>query len=261
MARRFTDYEELLASDADAIAIFTQRWVRGEMTMSVLQRRKHVYSAVPMGVSIDEIAAITALVASTCLSYSTGEMSYYYPSVAFCRDAWRRSAFGPFVFGEGEYIHDTSHGFYDAFKYSGGEDWKRTASILPMYYPTHSLACVLAVTESYATSVSCVGFVDTEVDGVFDQALLGSFRSEFAPIHDLERSVLPVEFGGMHNGNEGSHQFLVNGYVTACVSGRMPVLTAWTAAIYTVPGLVAHESAVRGGVRLDVPDSGPAPSL
>lgn len=356
--RGFSSYEELLDSDVDAVAIFTQRWLHGPMTIAALEKGKHVYSAVPMGVSVEEVEQILALVATTGLTYMTGETSYYYPAVVFCRDAWRKGEFGHFVFGEGEYIHDMSHGFYDAFKYSGGTNWKSTASVPPMHYPTHSIANVLAVTESHATSVSCIGFVDREDDGVFDadvslwrntfsnqsalfatadggsmrinefrrigvpnerpevrmslfgtrgsfeqqtgsavwqdldgfrsvfdqitttsgapgradrrddaladsgvsEALIGSFRSGFAPVHDLERSVLPAEFDGLHNGHEGSHQFLVNDYVIACTTGRIPVLNAWTAARYTVPGLIAHESALAGGVRLDIPDFGSAPN-
>ncbi len=357
-SRGFSSFEALLDSDVDAVAIFTQRWLHGPMTIAALEKGKHVYSAVPMGVSVEEIEQILALVSSTGLTYMTGETSYYYPAVVFCRDVWRKGEFGHFVFGEGEYIHDMSHGFYDAFKYSGGADWKTTASVPPMHYPTHSIANVLAVTESYATSVSCIGFVDLEDDGVFDadvslwgntfsnqsalfatadggsmrinefrrigvpnerpevrmslfgtrgsfeqqtgsavwqdldgfrsvfdqitttsgapgradrlndglmqagvsEDLIGSFRSGFAPVHDLERSVLPPEFEGLHNGHEGSHQFLVNDYVMACTTGQIPVLNAWTAARYTVPGLVAHESALAGGARLDIPDFGPAPT-
>lgn len=356
--RSFTDYDDLLASDVDAVAIFTQRWLHGPMTIEALKKGKHVYSAVPMAVSVEEIEQIVSLVSSTGLSYMTGETSYYYPAVVFCRQAWRNGAFGHFVFGEGEYIHDMSHGFYDAFKYSGGADWKRTASVPPMFYATHSLANVLAVTGSFATSVSCVGYVDREEDGVFDadvsqwgnvfsnqsalfstadggslrinefrrvgvpnerpevrmslfgtrgsfeqqtgsavwqdldgfrsvmeeittasgapghfgdsskslnqrgvsEDLLATFRSGFAPIHEAERSILPPEFEGMHNGHEGSHQFLVNDFVSACVRRTHPVLNAWTAARYTVPGLIAHESALSGGVRLEIPDFGSAPT-
>lgn len=364
--RAFTDYDELLASDVDAVAIFTQRWLHGPMTIQALQRGKHVYSAVPMGVSVDEIEQILSLVRSTGLTYMTGETSYYYPAVVFCRNAWRNGLFGHFVFGEGEYIHDMSHGFYDAYKYSGGADWKRTASVPPMFYPTHSIANVLAVTGSYATSVSCVGFTDREEDGVFDaevsmwgntfsnetalfatadggsmrinefrrigvpnerpevrmslfgtrgsfeqqtgsavwqdldgfrsvfedittasgapgryaddageddstpedtlaesgvaEALRGSFRGGFAPIHDLERGMLPPEFDGMHNGHEGSHQFLVNDFVTACATEVLPRLNAWNAARWTLPGLIAHESARANGARLEIPDFGEAPA-
>jgi hypothetical protein len=39
----------------------------------------------------------------------------------------------------------------------------------------------------------------------------------------------------------------------------MPRVNAWLAARFTVPGLVAHESAKLGGALLDVPDFGDAP--
>ncbi|WP_375385750.1 Gfo/Idh/MocA family protein [uncultured Microbacterium sp.] len=364
--RAFSSYDELLDSDIDAVAIFTQRWLHGPMSIKALSRGKHVYSAVPMGVSVEEIQQIIELVSSTGLTYMTGETSYYYPAVVFCRNAWQQGRFGHFVFGEGEYIHDMSQGFYDAYKFSGGADWKRTASIPPMFYPTHSIANVLAVTGSYATSVSCVGFADREDDGVFNaeaslwgntfsnesalfatadggsmrinefrrigvpnerpevrmslfgtrgsfeqqtgsavwqdldgfhsvfdqittssgapghyvdedgdeedaddaaladagvaEALRGTFRSGFAPVHDSERGMLPPEFDGMHNGHEGSHQFLVNDFATACATNVIPNLNAWNSARWIIPGLMAHESALAGGVRLDIPDFGAAPT-
>ncbi|WP_127357942.1 hypothetical protein [Actinacidiphila soli] len=34
----------------------------------------------------------------------------------------------------------------------------------------------------------------------------------------------------------------------------------FVAARYTLPGIIAHESARRGGVRLDIPDFGDAPA-
>lgn len=343
--RRFTSYDDLLASDVDAVAIFTQRWMHGPMTIDALRHGKHVYSAVPMGVTVDEIATIVDLVRSTGLTYMMGETSYYYPAVVYCRDKWRAGEFGDFVYGEGEYLHDMADGFYSAFEYSGGADWKSTASFPPMHYATHSISGVLAVTGSYATAVSCIGVADTVDDGVFDRAvsrwdndlsnetalfstadggsmrvnefrrvgmapyrpevrfsLFGTrgvfeqqtgasvwqtpqgwedvrplltstevetssaaqsgvdpalqegFRSGFAPVHDT--SALPEEFRGRHNGHEGSHQFLVHDFASAVATGALPPVNAWTAARYTVPGIVAHDSALRGGAQLPVPDFG-----
>lgn len=37
---------------------------------------------------------------------------------------------GKFVYGEGEYLHDMSHGFSDAYAANGGDDWKSSASFL-----------------------------------------------------------------------------------------------------------------------------------
>jgi hypothetical protein len=76
-------------------------------------------------------------------------------------------------------------------------------------------------------------------------------------VHD--RSRLPREFDHLHNGHEGSHHFLVDDFVTAVNARSLPSVNAWVAARYTLPGIVAHESARQGGVRLDIPDFGDAP--
>jgi len=72
--------------------------------------------------------------------------------------------------------------------------------------------------------------------------------------------LLPREFIGLSNGHNGSHQFLVHDFVSACVTGRTPPNNVWQAARYLVPGLLAHESAMQGGRLLEVPDFGGAPA-
>lgn len=67
---------------------------------------------------------------------------------------------------------------------------------------------------------------------------------------------LPKEYEGLPNGHMGSHQILMNDFVTAVYNNEQPILNAWLAARYTVPGLVAIESAKQGGIPLDVPDFG-----
>jgi predicted dehydrogenase len=67
---------------------------------------------------------------------------------------------------------------------------------------------------------------------------------------------LPASFAGLPNNHWGSHQFLVDDFVKACVEGTSPPNDVWQAARYMIPGLIAHESAERGGVQLDVPDLG-----
>ncbi|BAS16135.1 oxidoreductase domain protein [Arthrobacter sp. Hiyo8] len=76
-------------------------------------------------------------------------------------------------------------------------------------------------------------------------------------MHDAGR--LPVEFEGAPTGHEGSHQFLVDDFVTAVNKGSLPPVNAWVAARFTLPGVVAHESALRGGERLPIRDFGDAP--
>jgi predicted dehydrogenase len=339
----------LLDSDCDAIAIFTQRHTHAPFAIRAMRAGKHVYSAVPVGVSIDEIKELEATVRSTGMTYMLGETSYYYPSTIFCREMWRQGHFGRFVYGEGEYMHDMAHGFYQAFQYSGGADWKRAAGVPPMYYPTHSTAMIVCVTGARMTHVSCLGQTDEHEDGIFrrganewdnvfsNQTALcrtsdgGSARlNEFRRIghyggrsvrlslfgtagcfeeqpggevwinHDLEvhnltdllrcgpasdagkpRSAdepsgvqedfysgsarvhptwrLPAQFENLENGHHGSHQYLVDDFVRACLTGTLPPNHVWAAARYNLPGLVAHESAKLEGQRLDIPDLGDAP--
>jgi len=78
-------------------------------------------------------------------------------------------------------------------------------------------------------------------------------------LHPVER--LPAEFAGLPNGHCGSHQFLVDDFLTACQERRSPPNNAWQAARYAIPGLVAHESAKRNGTLLNVPDLGDAPTI
>ncbi|MBC8011362.1 MAG: hypothetical protein H7067_14850 [Burkholderiales bacterium] len=83
------------------------------------------------------------------------------------------------------------------------------------------------------------------------------FYSGMAKVHPTWR--LPKEFDGLDNGHHGSHQFLVDDFVRACLTGALPPNHIWAAARYNLPGLVAHESALREGALLDVPDLGDAP--
>ncbi|MDA0841575.1 MAG: hypothetical protein O2857_27760, partial [Planctomycetota bacterium] len=77
-------------------------------------------------------------------------------------------------------------------------------------------------------------------------------------VHPVER--LPKEFIGLSNGHSGSHQFLVDDFVRACEEGRHPEMNhVWDAARYAIPGIIAHESAEKGGELLQVPDLGDRP--
>ncbi|MFB9654868.1 Gfo/Idh/MocA family protein [Pseudarthrobacter oxydans] len=342
-------FDALLASDVDAVAIFTQRWTHGPLVEQALRAGKHVYSAVPMAVSEEEIAAIIQAVRDTGLVYMMGETSYYNPATVYARKQLADGKFGRIFYAEGDYVHDMDLGFYEAYQYSGGERWKETASYPPMLYPTHAVGGVLGAVPAHAVSVSCLGVRDNRNDGVFDKdvsmfgndfsnatalfelndggvmrtnemrrvgypshiresrfrffgteasfeqlakvsvwqdkqnvhdiseqmetrpsiplddpslanvapELRDAFVSGLAPVHDPGR--LPEEFLGAPNGHEGSHHFLVDDFVTAVNNGTLPPVNAWLAARFTLPGIVAHQSALQNGERLPIRDFGDAP--
>ena len=57
-----------------------------------------------------------------------------------------------------------------------------------------------------------------------------------------------------HNsGHHGSHTFLTHEFIEALTHDRRPAVDIYEALAYTVPGIVAHESALRGGELMKVP--------
>jgi predicted dehydrogenase len=337
----FASLSELWNSDFNAVAIFTPRWTHAQIALEAIQNGRHVYTAVPMGITQEEISQLVEASSKTKLTYFMAETSFYYPAVVFSRKKFVQGEIGKFVYGEGEYLHDMSHGFSDAYAANGGDDWKSTASFPPMLYSTHSVSTILSVTGAQATSVTCIGLKDTAGDGIFDSnvsmwkndqsnqiALFetsdggvmriaelrrvgtaplestvrmsifgteGSFEQQvgyaswatknsfdiitdeigtfsdvenpyslkpdyippnlwdggFARVHD--RSQLPKEFVGLSNGHGGSHQFMVDDFVMDAVGERKAPMNVIDAARYTIPGVLAHQSAQKAGQKLQIP--------
>ena len=337
----FASLSELWDSDFNAVAIFTPRWTHAQIALEAIQNGRHVYTAVPMGITQEEISQLVEASIKTKLTYFMAETSFYYPAVVFSRKKFAEGQMGKFVYGEGEYLHDMSHGFSEAYAANGGDDWKSTASFPPMLYSTHSVSTILSVTGAQATSVTCIGLKDTAGDGIFDSnvsmwkndqsnqiALFetsdggvmriaelrrvgtaplestvrmsifgteGSFEQQvgyaswatknsfdiitdeigtfsdvenpyslkpdyippnlwdggFARVHD--RSQLPKEFIGLSNGHGGSHQFMVDDFVMDAVGERKAPMNVVDAARFTIPGVLAHQSAQMAGQKLQIP--------
>lgn len=337
----FASLSELWDSDFNAVAIFTPRWTHAQIALEAIQNGRHVYTAVPMGITQEEISQLVEASSKTKLTYFMAETSFYYPAVVFSRKKFAEGQMGKFVYGEGEYLHDMSHGFTDAFAANGGDEWKATASFPPMLYSTHSVSTILSVTGAHATSVTCLGLQDKVADGIFDSKVsqwgnnqsnqialfktsdggvmriaelrrvgtaplestvrmsifgtegsfeqqvgyaswatknsfeiitdeIGTFsdvenplslRSDYVPpnkwdggfakVHD--RSQLPKEFLGLSNGHGGSHQFMVDDFVMDAVGERKAPMDVRDAARFTMPGILAHESAGSNGKWLEIP--------
>src|SRR5690606_34779506 len=120
----YDSFEDMLTSDLDAVAIFTQRHLHGPQAIPALEAGKHGYSAVPMAIDVADIERIVELVGQTRLTYYMGETCYYCPAAIYCRQQHREGAFGDFVYAQSQYYHDMDHGFYEAYQYSGGESWR-----------------------------------------------------------------------------------------------------------------------------------------
>ena len=82
-----------------------------------------------------------------------------------------------------------------------------------------------------------------------------------SPVQAERVKTLPESYRDISsiNGHMASHQLLIDDFCTCVSEHKMPYVNAWRAARYTIPGLIAHESAKQGGALLDVPDFGDAP--
>jgi hypothetical protein len=64
----------------------------------------------------------------------------------------------------------------------------------------------------------------------------------------------------VYGGHGGSHAYLVHEFVDALAHGRRPAINVWEAVRYMAAGVTAHQSALRDGEILPVPDWGDAPA-
>ncbi len=356
LTRIYDSFEDMLKDSAlNAVAIFTQRQLHGPLVIAALKAGKHVYSAVPMATSIEEIAEIIDLVKTTGLTYSMGETGCYRPCSIFCRQLLASGKMGRFVYGEAQYNHDMRH-FYEPYQHSGGPDWKKVAGFPPMFYPTHSTSMILSTTGAYAKKVAGFGFEDHHEDGIFgknknywdnpfsntaylmylsnggtariseNRRIAHSLQCSYIPLfcgteasyefsashhtlmqwkgndivfenlnenlnpveleehraddgfytgvlngkwthsealiqtHTKKREKFPQEWQTIQNGHSGTHMFMADDFCRAVYTGKLSPTNAWVAARYNLPGLIAHESALRGGETLPVPDFGDPPA-
>lgn len=89
------------------------------------------------------------------------------------------------------------------------------------------------------------------------EAVKGSWASGEAPIQILSR--IPEELQPMETNHSGTHKFMVDDFCQAYMTGKLSPTNAWQAARYNLPGLTAHQSALQGGVVMEVPDCGNPP--
>jgi len=90
--------------------------------------------------------------------------------------------------------------------------------------------------------------------GIYDSEII---IERFAPPDHVER--LPAPLRAVRSAHGNSHPFITHEFVSAIVEDRQPVVNVWEAIAYTLPGLVAHQSALQGGAQLKIRDFGAGP--
>lgn len=179
-AKGYPSLETLvLDPNIDAVALFTPAPDHARHTKLCFEHGKHVISACPACMTLEEAAELAELKQRTGLKYMSAETSYYRWETITARRLYRQGAFGEMVYCEGEYYHPRI-GYHDddLSVYKGERTWRY--AFPPMLYPTHSTAFLTGVTGERMVSVSAIGLRETEDAAYRDNAYGNPFTNGMA---------------------------------------------------------------------------------
>jgi predicted dehydrogenase len=290
--KTYPSLEELVKDDSiEAVFVATDAPGHKKHCIEVLKHGKHVASAVPAVFgSLGEAEELFEVVRQSGLKYMMFETSYFRENLYAMRRIYKAGGFGKIIYAEGEYWHYSEKGI-DSFN-----NWRH--GMPPQWYPTHSDAYYVGVTDNSFTEVSCLGvpssmeryqkgnnrynnpfgteisFYKTSDGGMARMSrssdtighgygsetgrvrgLKGSYYDKYEGLEkdlpDLSRPPLPP---GMNpGGHGGSHGYLTDEFVRAIIEDRKPLVDIAAALNMTVGGIVAHQSALRDGEWMKIP--------
>ncbi len=148
--KTYPSLEELVQDDAiEAVFVATDAPSHGRHCIEVIQHGKHVATAVPaVWGSLEEADELFEVVKSSGLKYMMFETSCFHADLYAMRTLYRAGLLGELVYSEGEYYH------YFGEPLDSFNDWR--VGLPPQWYPTHSNAYHIGITDGSFTEVSCM---------------------------------------------------------------------------------------------------------
>ncbi len=146
IAKGYTDYDKLLRDpEIDAVHINTPIPDHAAQSIKALQAGKHVACTVPMATSIADCRRIVALCRQTGLKYMMMETVVYAREYLYLKELHDRGELGRIQFLQASHQQDM-------------DGWPNYwPGLPPMWYATHCVGPVLALTDASAEYVSCFG--------------------------------------------------------------------------------------------------------
>ncbi len=150
-AKTYPSLEEMVKDDnIEAIFVATDAPSHARHCLDVLKHGKHVAVAVPaVWGSIEDADRLFEAVKTSGLKYMMMETSSYRADCYGMRQIYQAGGFGRLVYSEGEYYH------FHSRQIGSYKNWR--VGCIPLWYPTHSTAYYVGVTDKPFTSVSCTG--------------------------------------------------------------------------------------------------------
>jgi len=289
-AKTYPSLEELVKDDSiEAVFVATDAPSHVRHCIEVLQHGKHVAAAVPaMFGSLEDGAKLLAAVKASGLRYMMFETSAFHEDLTAMRRIYRAGGLGKITYAEGEYYHymETPIDSFKGWRIGLPPQWYPTHS--NAYYncvTTGSfteVSCIgvpsrvehlQANNNSYHNAFGTeIALFRTSDGGAARMAVSwdtpgaagemgrlrgqrGSFYGKYEGLEtklpDTKRPALPP--GLEPGGHGGSHGHLTNEFVTALLQDRQPLVDITMALNLTAAGIVAHQSALKGGEWLKIP--------
>lgn len=145
--RRFHSLEDLLEQgDIDAVHLCTPVPLHVVQTLAVLNAGKHCACAVPMACDIDGLRQIVQTAKQSGKNYVMMETGVYNREFFYVKALNEEGRLGNLTYLKGDYFQDLEAAYPDYWRH-----------VPPMHYATHVVAPLLALANTRATGVSCLG--------------------------------------------------------------------------------------------------------
>ncbi len=288
--KTYPSLEELVKDDRiEAVFVATDAPSHARHCIEVIKHGKHVASAVPAVYgSLAEADELFHAVKGSGLKYMMFETSFFREDLFAMRKLYQAGVLGRIVYSEGEYFHYMEQPIpsYKDWRVGLPPQWYPTHSnayqlgvtggsfteVSCMGIPSrlqHLQAPNNRYRNPFGTEIALFRTTDGgtsrmgvswdtpgyegEVGRVRGQK--GSFSGTYQGLEEnlpaTRRPPLPpkVEPGG----HGGSHGYLMNEFVASILADRAPIVDVAGALNLTVAGIVAHQSALKGGELMKIP--------
>jgi len=291
--KTYPSCEKMIEDDnIEAVFIATDAPSHSRLAVQALKRGKHVASAVPaVFASVEAADELFDAVKKSGRNYIMFETSYFHNDVYAMREIYKSGGFGKLLYSEGEYFHympeplDSYNGwriglppqYYPTHSnaYYIGVTGGSFTEVCCMGMPSicghlkpdgnrykNPFGSEIAL---FRTSEGGMSRMAVCWDSPGDHGEKGRIRGQRGSYYDggknyegLEKNLPPTKKpplppGVEPGGHGGSHGYLMNEFVMSILEKRKPLVDVAQALNMTVAGVVAHQSALKDGELLKIP--------
>lgn len=289
-SKSYESLEELVKDDnIEAVFVATDAPSHMRHVIDVLNHGKHVASAVPaVWGSLEQADQLYEAVVKSGLKYMMFETSFFHQDLYAMRQIYRAGGFGKIVYSEGEYYHYAPEpiGSYKEWRVGVPPQWYPThsdayyvgvhdgsftdvsclglPSIVDHLKPENNVyknpfgtEIALFRTSEGGMSRMAVSWDTPGYSGEMGRirGQRGSYYGKYEGLEknlpDISRPPLPP--GVTLGGHGGSHGYLMNEFILSIIEDRKPLVDVAIALNMTVAGIVAHQSALKNGEWMKIP--------